>query len=441
MARRSQEGRSRRPGRWRSVAPDLPLLARRRDFRLLWSGQAVSLFGSTITQVAIPYQVFRLTHSSLDVGLLGAAELIPLLTVAMVGGAVADAVDRRRLVFVTEAVLGLSSVGLMANALLAHPLIWPLYLLSATASALFALGRPSLTAMLPRLVEAQEIPAANALSALSATAAMIIGPAVGGLILAAAGLSFTYLVDTATFAFSLACLGGMSAMPAPEGAERPSLRSLAEGFRYVRGRPDLQGTYAIDSVAMIFGMPKALFPALALQRFRGGPGVLGALYAAPAAGALLANLVAGATQRVRRHGAAITWAVVVWGCAITMFGLTRRLWLAVVLLAIAGGADMVSGLFRMHMWNSTIPDHLRGRLAGIEWANVASGPLLGDVEAGVVAAWRGPVFSVVSGGLGCVVGAVAVAAALPRFWRYRAATSEVHTIPLSPEPPEPPVAD
>lgn len=402
----------------RKIGPELALLGRRRDYRLLWTGQAVSLFGSAITQVAMPFQVFRLTHSSLDVGLLGLSELVPLLLISVAGGAIADGVDRRRLVFASEALLGLSSIALMANALLPHPHVWPLFALSAVASGLFALGRPSLTAMLPRLVEAQEVPAANALSALSGTWAMVAGPAAGGLLLAAAGLSATYLLDTATFAISLACLAGMRSMP-PQRLERPSLRSVATAFRYLVSRPDIQGTYIIDTVAMVFGMPKALFPALALNHFHGGPRALGYLYAAPAVGALVVNLVAGLVHRIDRDGAGITLAVCVWGGAIAAFGLTRNLAAALGCLAVAGAADMTSGLFRMRVWNSTIPDHLRGRLAGIEWANVASGPLLGDVEAGAVAAWRGPVFSVVSGGLACIAGAAAVAVALPAFRRAR----------------------
>jgi MFS family permease len=405
---------------WRAFTIDVRPLRSSREFRLLWTGQSISYIGSQVAAVALPFQAYELTHSSLAVGLIGACELAPMLLLSLVGGALADARDRRRLVL--EAELGLMAVSLllMANALLRHPMVWALYVLAAIGSSLVALSRPSLTAMLPRLVSKEEMPGAIALETITGGAAMIAGPAVAGLLIAGVGLSTTYAVDAASFVASLGCLLMMRSVPPPGDAPAPGFRSIIDGLRYVRGRPVLQGTYLLDYAAMVFGMPRALFPALALGRFGGGPRILGLLYAAPALGGFLLSATSGWTGRIRHHGRAITWAVLTWGGATAAFGLSHRLWLALVFLAIAGGADLVSGLFRMQVWNETIPDELRGRLAGVEWANVASGPLLGDVEAGVVGSWRGPGFSVVSGGVACIVAAVVLAALLPGFLAYDA---------------------
>jgi MFS family permease len=309
---------------------------------------------------------------------------------------------------------------LMTNALLPHPLVWPLYVLAGVGSSMVALSRPSLTALVPRLVARVEFAGAIALETVTGGAAMIAGPALAGLLIAGIGLPATHAVDGVTFIASLVCLTLMSAVPPPAEAEAPGLRSILEGLRYVRGKPVLQGTYLLDYAAMVFGMPRALFPALALGRFGGGPRVVGLLYAAPALGAFLLSATSGWTGRVRRHGRAISIAVFVWGGATVAFGLSHRLAFALAFLAVAGGADLVSGLFRMQVWNETIPDALRGRLAGVEWANVASGPLLGDLEAGVVASWRGPGFSVVSGGLACVLAAAVMLVFLPGFLAYDA---------------------
>ncbi len=245
---------------------------------------------------------------------------------------------------------------------------------------------------------------------------MIAGPALAGILIATLGLPITYVIDLISFSASLCALSLMRAVPPPPDAERPSLRRVAEGLRYARSRQELLGTYLVDMVAMFFGMPSALFPALAPHY--GGPGVLGLLYAAPAVGALVATVTSGWAGRVHRHGLAILWAAGAWGVAITLFGLVDSLPLALLCLAFAGGADMVSGLFRGTIWNQTIPDALRGRLAGIELISYSSGPTLGNVESGTVAALVGPRASVVSGGLLCVAGVALLAAALPVFRRY-----------------------
>ncbi|HYT25111.1 MAG TPA: MFS transporter, partial [Actinomycetota bacterium] len=368
--------------------------------------------------VAIPYQLFQLTRSSLAVGLLGIVELAPLLATALLGGALADARDRRRMVQLTELGLAALSGALVLNAMAGRPRVWVLYAVAALAAALDGLQRPSLDALVPRLVGRDEMPAAAALSSLRMNFGMVGGPAVGGLLVAKLGLAATYGLDVVSFVASLVALRLMRAVPPPAGAERPSLRGVLRGLRYARSRQELLGTYVVDIVAMLFGMPTALFPAVAVRY--GGAGALGLLYAAPSVGSLLANATSRWTGGVHRHGRAILLAAAVWGAAIAAFGLARPLWLALGLLAVAGGADMVSGIFRSTIWNQTIPDPLRGRLAGIELLGYSTGPLLGNVEAGGVAAVFGVRASVVSGGLLSVVGVAVVAVAMPVFRTYDA---------------------
>lgn len=407
------------------AAVDIGPLRRHRDYRLLYVGRLISFFGSMITFVAVPYQAYALTHSSLVVGLFGVVQLVPLLLLAFLGGALADAVDRRRLVRVTELALAALSGALLVNALLPRPQLWVLYVVAALASGCDALQRPALDAILPRLVERDELAAAGALNTLRGTFAMILGPAVAGLLIAGIGLPATFGVDVATFAVSLVALGMMRAVPPPEDAERPSLRRIVDGLRYARNRPELMGTYLVDIVAMFFGMPIALFPALATQYARENRAIaaataLGLLYTAPAVGAFLASATSGWTRRVHRHGRAVILAAGAWGLAITGMGLAPGLAGALVFLTLAGGADAVSGLFRGVIWNQTIPDALRGRLASIELISYSSGPLLGDVESGAVASAFTPRVSVLSGGIICVLGVGALALALPQFRRYDA---------------------
>ena len=402
----------------RSLAIDTGPLRRHREYRLLFTGQVVTFFGSLITYVAIPYQVYTLTHSSFAVGMLGLVEFVCMISMAFLAGALADSVDRRRMVQVTElAMLGVSAL-LLVNALAPHPSVALLFVAVGLTMTFDALQRPSLDALLPRLVPREDVLAAGALNSMRGTAGMIAGPAVGGILISTIGLASTYAVDVVSFAISLAVLARMQAVPPPPDAERPSLRGVAEGIRFARSRPELMGTYLVDINAMFFGMPNALFPALAVGY--GGVGVLGLLYSAPAVGALLASALSGWTARVHHHGQAVLWAAGVWGTALLGFGLSSWLWLALLFLILAGAADMISGLFRMTIWNTTIPDHLRGRLAGIELISYSTGPTLGNVEAGGVAAFTSPRFSAGLGGGLCVIGTLALAVALPAFRGYDA---------------------
>jgi MFS family permease len=396
---------------------------RRRDFRLLFVAQAVSFLGTMVTYVALPWQMYALTRSSLAVGILGVVELVPLLLTAFIGGALADWMDRRRLVIATEIGLMAGCLLLMANAALPAPSVTVLYVAAGLMSAFNGLQRPSLEAMTPRLVPVDEIPAVAALSMLRGSLGMILGPALGGVLVGSAGAVAAFGVDAVSYMASLVCFVAMRAVPPRDAAEAPTWQSIVEGFRYARSRQELIGTYVIDFVAMVFGMPLALFPALAAGHL--GAGALGPLYAAPAVGALAASLTSRWTPRVHRHGLAVMIAATVWGVAIVAFGLAPSLWPALAWLALAGGADAVSGMFRMTMWNQTIPDALRGRLAGIELVSYMSGPLLGHAEAGAVAAIAGVQASIVSGGVLCVAGVVVCGLLLPRFRRYDARSAAV----------------
>jgi MFS family permease len=420
------------PGRLRgfvgAAAIDVGPLRRHRDFRFLFVGQAASFFGSMVTYVALPFQTYELTHSTLAVGLLSLAEFVPLMIMAFVGGGLSDAFDRRRMVQIAELGSGLGVGILLVNALLPQPRTWVLFVVAPILAALYGVFRPSLDAMVPRLVTKDELPAASALEGFRGTLGEIAGPALAGIIIATAGLPVAYAIDASTYGISLAALWFMRAVPPAADAPTVSLQSIAEGIRYAWSRKDLLGTYAVDIVAMFFGMPMALFPAIA-EGF-GGAGVLGLLYTAPAVGSLLATVTSGWVPRVHRHGLAIILAASVWGLAIIVFGLAPDLWLALISLVIAGGADMVSGIFRMTMWNQTIPDRLRGRLAGIEQVSYTSGPLLGNLEAGVVAALTSVRASVVSGGVLCVAGVALAALALPAFRKYDARTIRSDSSPV-----------
>ncbi len=412
---------------FRLAVMDVGPLRRHRDYRLLFAGQALSFFGSMVTYVAVPYQVYQLTGSSLAVGLLSLAALAPLLVTALVGGAVADAVDRRRMLQLAELSLGLATVVLFVNSLLDEPKVWVLFVVTPVMAAIDGFQRPSLDAMVPRLVSRDELPAAVALDTFRGEVGMIAGPAVGGVLIATIGLPATFGLDVATYGVSVIALALMRAVPPPPEAAPPSLKSIGEGLKYAWSRQELLGSYGVDIIAMFFGMPMALFPAIASEF--GGAEVLGLLYAAPSVGSLVATLTSGWVARVHRHGLAIIIAAGAWGVAIVAFGLAPNLPLALVFLGAAGAADMISGVFRGTLWNQTIPDRLRGRLAGIEQVSYSSGPLLGNLEAGVVAAIAGVRASVVSGGILCVVGVGLFALALPVFRRYDA------RLPVADNPP------
>lgn len=396
---------------------DLSIFRRNPNFTFLFIGQFVSFFGSMITSVALPYQIYVETHSILMVGLLSLVQLLPILVTALIGGVFADRYHRRMLLLVSEFAMGVGSFLLAYNTSLATPHIWLLFIVAAFMSAFNGLHRPALESIVQQIVERKDFPTVSSLGSIKYSVGMIVGPAIGGLLVAHAGLIMTYFVDAASFAISLIAILLMRHIPKPENpSDEPVLRSLQTGLRYALSRQELVGTYVIDFVAMIFGMPNALFPAIA-QSF-GGAQALGMLYSAPAVGALAISLLSGWASSIKRHGAAIAISAAIWGVAIIGFGLAPHFWLALIFLAIAGAADAVSGIFRGIMWNQTIPNHLRGRMAGIEMISYLSGPRLGDTEASMVAAAFGITASIVSGGVLCVAGVAICCVLLPKFWRY-----------------------
>jgi MFS family permease len=396
---------------------------RHRDFRNLWIGQAISTLGGEIGVVAVPYQIYSLTGSTALVGLLGLASLVPLLVVPLVGGAIADAADRRTVLLRTETGMALLAGLFLVNALLPHPQVWALFVLQSVAVAVFSLGRPAMSSLAPRLVPDDEIAAASALDGVYNSLGAVAGPAFGGVLIAAIGLPGAYGVDLATFGASMLAIWLLPAVPPTPDAERPSVRSIVDGFRYIRARPVLLGIFVADTNAMIFGMPEALFPAFG-ERLGGGAQTVGFLYAAPWIGAFVASVLSGWITRVGRQGLGVCIAIAVWGGAIALFGFSTALWMAVPLLAIAGAADFISAVLRSTILLSVTPDSLRGRLSGIELAQVAGTPALGNLEAGLVASLVDLRFAIVSGGIACVAGIVLVGLALPAFVRHDAKAAE-----------------
>jgi MFS family permease len=377
------------------------------------------VIGGELSFVAIPYQVFQLTHSTLAVGLLGFCTLVPLVCVPLVGGTLADAVDRRKLLLQTEVALVLVTVLLAVNAALPHPQVWSLYVLLTLGTTAFSLGTPALRSLLPRIVAEDQIAAASALEGIYGNLAAAAGPILAGVLIASVGLTTTYLIDVGTFAASLVALWLLPPLPPAEGAARASVHAMVEGFRYVRSRPILLGIFLVDTNAMIFGMPMALFPAMA-GHFGGGARTVGLLYAFPYVGALAASLISGWTSHVRRQGLGVVVAASCWGIALILFGFADALWLALVMLALAGAADYVSAILRSVIVLTATPDEMRGRVTGIEFAQVASAPSLGNVEAGAVASATSLRFSIVSGGILSAVGTLLIAAAVPALLRYDA---------------------
>lgn len=387
-------------------------------YRWLFSGELVANVGRQITVVAVPYQIYQLTGSSLAVGLVGLAQVGPLIVCSLIGGSIADAVDRRRLMLTMQVLLAATSAGLAFNAAGPRPALWPLYALTAAQAGLFAIDQPTRSAVIPSLVRPRDLTAAFALQQLLSQTGHAVGPAIAGVIIARAGLSTAYTLDAASFAVSAVLLFPLGPQPPKGGGRRAGLASIMEGLRFLRDRPVLQSAFVIDLNAMVFGMPRALFPALGTQLFGGGAQVVGLLFAAPGTGALVGAVLSGWVTQVQRQGRAVIVAVCVWGAAIAMFGLTPWLWLALALLAIAGAADVVSAVFRNTILQQSVPDALRGRLSAVNIGVVAGGPRLGDVEAGAVAAVIGPQGSVVSGGLACLVGAAVVVRRWPQLLAY-----------------------
>jgi len=402
----------------RQLLPDLSPLTRPGDFRLLYVGQMISGFGSAVTYVVLPVQMYQLTKSSVMVGLLGVAEFVPMLLMAFLGGVLADRFNRRNLLIVADSLMALALAALTANALLPHPHVPLLFAAAALLAALNSVHRPAIEAMTPQLVFLDQMTAVGALNSIRHNVAYIAGPGLAGWLAVKYGAAVAFGLDAVSYVCAMAALLAMR-RKVFKGGEEDSINwhTLAEGWRYAWQRKDLLGTYLIDMNAMFFGMPNALFPAFGTLF---GEQNVGWLYSAGPLGALLLSLTSGWAKKIIHHGQAIAWAAALWGVAIIGFGLATNLYLALLFLAAAGAADMVSGIFRMTLWNQTIPARLRGRTAAIEMVSYLSGPYLGNAEAGFAAGLLGLGPSVVAGGVLCVLGSVLITWALPEFRKYRA---------------------
>jgi predicted MFS family arabinose efflux permease len=398
---------------------DIAPLRAHRDYRRLWIGQVISGFGSQLTLVAVSYQAYTLTHSTPVVGLIGVAQLVPLLLGAVWGGTLADAMDRRTILVVTQIAMAASIAGLALNASFAHPAVWPLFVCTGLNAGFQGVDWPARRAALPMLVPEEDMTAAIALQSAVAQVALVAGPALAGILIATVGLSAVYGINVVTFGVAFVAVLMLPALLPRAGGTPIGLRSVADGFRHLRRERLLSATYYIDLNAMIFGMPRAVFPAIGITLYGGGAGVVGFLYAAVGAGALVGSIFTGWCARVRHQGRAIAACVVVWGATIALFGVIPVLWVGLLMLGLAGAADLISGIFRQSVQQRTVPEHLQGRLSGLFFAVVAGGPRVGDAESGIAAGIGGAQFAVWSGGLACIAGVALLLWRMPELWADR----------------------
>ena len=409
--------------RLRALRMDVGPFREHRDFRLLLIAGTVFYLGGMMTYVAIPFQIYQLTHSNFAVGAVGLVELVPLIVFGLYGGALADHVDRRLLLIWTGIAQAAFTTWLCINAFSDNPRLWEIFVVSGLLASASAMQRPSREALLPRTVRHDELPAANALSSFGMQAGVLVGPTIGGLIVASAGVGWCFLIDIVGLLVASMMYAAMRRYPHVGETEPPSLSGIGKGLRYAFGRRDLLGTYVVDLAAMMLAMPVVLFPALAQEVF-GQPHLLGLLYSAETVGAIVATGLSGWTARVHHHGRAIVIAAALYGACIAAAGLSPSIWVAVLFFTLAGASDMISAVFRGTIWNQTIPDNLRGRLAGIEMLSYSVGPLAGQVRAGIVADRWSVRGSIISGGLSCVAGVTFTAMWLHDFWRYDSRTDE-----------------
>lgn len=395
---------------------DLTPLRRFPQFRLLWFGLLIRTIGNQLTVVAVPYQIFRLTHSSLDVGLVSISQLGPLLIGSLIGGNLADSFDKRRLLIATQVLLASTSVGLALNST-GHAAIWPLFVCSSFQAGFSGIDSPTTTSLSVRIVDRETLVAANALWQMLFQVGQVAGPSIAGLLLIKFSIGAVYWIDVVSFGVSLIAVLAMRVEREVSNGVRKALNlsEMLEGFRYLKKNHALQGIFLADLDAMVLGWPRALFPAMGIVRFHGGAGAVGLLYAAPGIGSLAGALVTGWVARVKRAGLAVLIAVAGWGVAITLFGLVRSLAFALVLLGIAGAFDVFSAVFRGAILQLKTPREILGRMQGVQISVVTGGPRLGDLEHGAVGSILGTSLSVVSGGIACVVGVLVLAKLLPGF--------------------------
>jgi len=394
---------------------DITPLKISRDYRLLFFGQLVSFFGSMMTFVVVPWQMYQLTQSSAMVGYIYLAEFVPMVCLAFVGGALADALDKRKMLRLTEIGQTLVTLILLINSLLPNPQIWILFVAVAIHAGFAAIQRPAFESFIQKIIPNDLMTSVMALNSVRYSFGAIVSPAIAGIIATQFSASVAYTIDLFTFIASLIAVFLIKAVPSPAGADRPSWQSIKKGWKYALSRQELLGTYSIDIAAMFFAMPQALYPALAMVY---GDKYVGFFPAALAAGALLASLTSGWTKNVHRHGLLVTLAAVLWGVAIIFFGLSDSVIFMLLFLGAAGFFDMISGIFRGAIWNQTIPNHLRGRLASIEMISYLTGPMLGSAKMGIVAERFSVKTAIISGGILCVAAVGLTALFLPKFLAY-----------------------
>ncbi|MDP9319444.1 MAG: MFS transporter, partial [Actinomycetota bacterium] len=398
------------PGRMGRVLTDVKPLQASRDYRRLWVGNTVSQLGQQMTAVTIAIQVYALTHSTFSVGLVGLFALFPLVAFGLYGGSFADAVDRRKLALVSSLGLWVLSLALVVQAVMHLGSVAVLYAVVAMQAACFAVNSPTRSAIVPRLIDRELLPAANALNMASFNLGFTTGPLLGALAISAGGYQFAYAIDAVTFLAALYSLFRLPPIPPQpldgQAPTRPGLRSVVEGFRFLATAPNLRMTFIVDMCAMVLAQPRALFPAVAGGFFGGGVRTVGLLQASPAIGSLLAFAFSGWVSKVRRQGRAVVLAVFVYGAAVAAFGLARSLWVGVLFLAMSGGADMISAAYRSTILQVAAPDNLRGRLQGVFTVVVAGGPRMGDFVMGSTAALFTPALALGAGGIACMAGVV-----------------------------------
>ena len=405
-----------------NIAIDFTPLKKYPDFRLLWGSGLISYFGSMITYVSMPFQIKQLTDSYLAVGLMGLVEIVPLILFGLYGGVLADHVDRKKMIWATEfAALALTSI-LLINSLIPNPKLWVLYLVGGLFAAVDGLQRPSADAILPRLVSHDDLPSASALMSLRWQFGVITGPALAGVLIATAGVKAGFTVDVITYVLSLILLARVGSVKPNKQSEKPTISSVVDGLKYATSRKDLMGTYLVDLAAMFFAMPNALFPFWAEKL--NATWALGLFYAAGTVGAFTITFTSGWIRNYTRHGYAVMMAALGWGIAITLAGVVNSLWLVLLFLALAGASDQISALFRSAIWNQSIADDYRGRLASIELLSYSVGPLGGQTRAGLVAERTSLRTSVISGGLLCIGFVSFFAALLPEFRKYDSKTNK-----------------
>ena len=406
----------------RKYAIDLTPIKKYRDFKLLFTAGLFSYFGSMITFVALPFQIKELTGSFWAVGLIGVVEIIPLIVFGLYGGVLADYLDRKKMIWFTEFGTLIATSILLINSLQEEPSVILIFVIAAIFAALSGLKRPSQDAILPRLVNHDDLPSASALMSLRWQFGGIVGPSVGGIIIASYGAGAAYLIDCLTFVISLALIWQVKSVPPLDKATPPSMAGLMEGLSYAYKRKDLLGTYVVDLAAMFLAMPMALFPFWADEI--GAPYALGFFYSSITFGAVLVTLLSGWMRNYPHHGRAVIIGALGWGVAIVAAGSSNSLVLVITCLVIAGAFDQVSALFRGFIWNQSIPDELRGRLAGIEMLSYLLGPLGGQARAGGMAAMSSLRISIVGGGLLCIGFVSLIAASMPKFRSYDVRTNE-----------------